>query len=191
MDWLFPAVIFVLVAAAWDGHRKGFIRKSVGLVSWIITFVITSISIPYITDFLKNETELYRVIQNTIAASDAEAIQFLAVIGQAEALGGHVADMLLRVIAFLITFVLVSVLVRGVAIALGFAARLPIINGANKTAGMILGFAEGLLLVWVFFFAVTVFVASDWGVEILLMIADNNILSWIYRHNMLFLLLQM
>ena len=191
MNWLFPVVILVVIMAAGDGHRKGFIRKSVGLVSWIATFAITSISIPYITDFLKEETELYRVIQNTIAASDAEAIQFLAILGQAEALGGHVADMVLRVIAFLVTFVLLSVLVMGAATALGIAAKLPVINGFNKTAGMMLGFAEGLLLVWIFFFVVTVFVSSEWGVKVLLMISENEILSWIYQHNLLFLFLQM
>lgn len=190
MNWLLPAVILVLAAAAWDGHRKGFIRKSVGLVSWVITFVITSVSIPYITEFLKEETELYRVLQNTIVASDVKAVQFLAVIGQSEAVGGHVADLMLRVIAFLITTLLVSLLVQGVAAALGIAAKLPIINGLNRTAGLILGLAEGILLVWIFFFVITVFVSADWGVELLLTIADNEILSWIYRHNLLFLFLQ-
>lgn len=191
MNWLLPAVILVLVLTAWDGHRKGFIRKSVGLVSWIVTFFITSVSIPYITEFLKEETELYRVLQNTIAASDMEAVQFLAVIGQAEAVGGHVADMMLRVIAFLITLALVSLLVQGAAAALGIASKLPILNGLNRTAGLILGAAEGILLVWIFFFVLTVFVSADWGVEMLLMIADSEILSWIYQHNLLFLFLQM
>lgn len=191
MNWLLPAVLLFLLIAAGDGHRKGFIKKSVGLVSWGVTFLVTSIGVPYIAEFLKEKTELHRVLQNTIAASDAQALEVLEMLGQSQTVSGQLADGLLRVIAFLITLLLVSVLVRGIAFSLGIVAKLPILNGLNKKAGLLLGLVEGVLVVWIFFFVVTVCISTETGVKLLLMISESEILSWIYRHNLLFAFLAM
>ena len=37
MNWLLPVVAVFLVLSAWDGHRQGFIKKLVGIVSLVIT----------------------------------------------------------------------------------------------------------------------------------------------------------
>lgn len=190
MNWLVPVILVFLLAAAWEGHRKGFVRKSVGLVSWILTFTVVSAAVPYIADFLKEKTALYRVVQKMILSSDADIVQILAMIGQENAASSYLAELILQAAAFLITFLLVGVLVRGVAFSLGIAAKLPILHGMNQTAGMILGFVEGILAVWIFFFAVTVCISTETGMKLLLMIADSEILSWIYRHNLLFALLK-
>ena len=43
MNWLLPAVALFLVLYAWDGHHKGFIRKIVGVLSLILTLIVTSL----------------------------------------------------------------------------------------------------------------------------------------------------
>ena len=58
MNWLLPAVAGFLALSAWDGHRKGFIKKSVGIVSLVVTLALTSMAAPYITELLKEHTEL-------------------------------------------------------------------------------------------------------------------------------------
>ena len=186
MNWLLAAV---LLFAAWDGHRKGFIKKSVGMVSWILTFVVTSSTVPYIAAFLKEKTALYRVLQKMVLSSDTNALRILTMLGQEEAAGSWLADLILQVAAFLITLALVGILIQGIAFSLGIAAKLPILHGINKTAGLLLGLGEGILAVWIFFFILTVCISTETGMKMLLMIADSEILSWIYRHNLLFLFL--
>ena len=186
MNWLLPAVLIFLLFMAWDGHRKGFIKKSVGMVSWILTFVLTSVTVPYITEFLKEKTALYRVLKKAIVSSDTDAMQILKMIGQENAAGDYAADLILQVVAFLITLMLVGALIQGIAFSLGIAAKLPILHGINKTAGMLLGLAEGMLAVWIFFFIITVCISTETGGRLLFMIADSEILLWIYRHNLLF-----
>ncbi len=52
MNWLLPAVVVFLILAAWDGHRKGFIKKLVGIVSLVLTLVLTSAASPLVAEFL-------------------------------------------------------------------------------------------------------------------------------------------
>ena len=158
MNWLVFAVVGFLALSAWDGHRKGFIKKSVRVVSIALTLFLTSSVSSYLMTYLKEKTGLHGVLQHGIASSE-------------------------------ITFLLVSVLIQGVVFSLGIVAKLPVLRGLNKTAGMVLGLAEGILCVWIFFFGVTVCMGTKTGGELLWMIADSSLLSWIYRRNLLLLLL--
>ena len=75
---------------------------------------------------------------------------------------------------------------RGIAFALGLASRLPVLHGLNKTAGLVFGLAEGVVLVWIFFFVITVFSTTEWGGRLLTMVSDSGLLSWLYQKNLLF-----
>lgn len=189
MNWLLPAVVVFLLLAALDGHRKGFIKKSVGIVSLIVTIALTSVVTPYIASFLKGSTGLYRVLQNSIAASDIELLEAMQSLGFGDAVSGYLADQILQALAFLITMLLAGVLMQGIAFSLGIAAKLPVLHGLNKTAGLLLGLAEGVLFVWIFFFAATVFSSTETGGMLMKMIAQSGILSWLYKNNLLFGLL--
>lgn len=63
MNWLLPAVGLFILLSAWDGHRKGFIRKIVGVLSLVLTLIITSVVSPYLHTFLKESTGLYHFLQ--------------------------------------------------------------------------------------------------------------------------------
>lgn len=190
MNWLLLAVVAFLFLAAWDGHRKGFIKKSVGIVSMILTLTVTSIATPYIAKFLQEQTALDSVLQKGIASSEIDVFETLEAIGLGEVIGDYLADMILQVAAFQITLMLVGVLVHGIAFSLGIAARLPVLHGINKMVGLALGLVEGVLVVWVLFLAITVFSTTTLGGELLVMISDSSFLSWIYRKNFLFLFLK-
>lgn len=189
MNWLVFAVAGFLALSAWDGHRKGFIKKSVRVVSIALTLFLTSSVSSYLMIYLKEKTGLHGVLQHGIASSEIDILEALELIGLDDMVSGYLADLALHAAAFLITFLLVSVLIQGVVFSLGIVAKLPVLRGLNKTAGMVLGLAEGILCVWIFFFGVTVCMGTKTGGELLWMIADSSLLSWIYRRNLLLLLL--
>ena len=142
-----------------------------------------------VAEFLKEHTGIYAMLQNSINASDAELLDTLQMLGLGDAVSGYLAEQILQTFAFLITLLLAGVLVRGIAFSLGLAAKLPVLHGINKLAGLVFGFGEGLLVVWIFFFVVTVFSPTNWGGEMFAMISDSRILTWLYRENILFGLL--
>ncbi|NBK93943.1 CvpA family protein [bacterium 1XD21-13] len=189
MNWLIFAVVGFLILSAGDGHRKGFIKKSVGIVSIALTLFLTSAVSSYIMTFLKEKTKMHHVLQNTVASGDTELLETFRMIGLEDMVSGYLADIILKVAAFLITFFLVSVLIQGIVFSLGIVAKLPVLHGLNKTAGMLLGLGEGILFVWIFFFVVTVCAGTKLGGTLLWMIADSDLLAWIYRKNLLLLLL--
>lgn len=189
MNWLVYAVVGFLILSAWDGHRKGFIKKSVRVVGIALTLFLTSSVSSYLMTYLKEKTGLYRVLQHGIASSEVDILESLELIGLNDMVSGYLTDLALRAAAFLITFLLVSVLIQGVEFSLGIVASLPVLRGLNKMAGLFLGLAEGVLCVWLFFFVVTVCMGTKTGGELLWMIADSSLLSWIYCRNLLLLLL--
>lgn len=185
MNWLLPAVGLFIILSAWDGHHKGFIRKIVGVLSLALTLIITSVVSPYLHVFLKESTGLYGFLQNSIEGSDMELLDALRVLGMENAVSGYLADEILRWAAFLIALLLAGVLIRGIVFSLGIVSHLPILHGLNKTAGLLLGFAEGVVLVWIFFVVITVCASTSVGGQLLKMTAQSSILSWFYRNNLL------
>ena len=185
MNWLLPAVGLFIILSAWDGHHKGFIRKIVGVLSLALTLIITSVVSPYLHVFLKESTGLYGFLQNSIEGSDMELLDALRVLGMENAVSGYLADEILRWAAFLIALLLAGVLIRGIVVSLGIVSHLPILHGLNKTAGLLLGFAEGVVLVWIFFVVITVCASTSVGGQLLKMTAQSSILSWLYRNNLL------
>lgn len=185
MNWLLPAVALFLVLSAWDGHRKGFIRKIVGVLSLILTLIVTSVVSPYLHTFLKESTGVYHFLQNRIEGSDLELLDALRVLGMENAASGYLADEILRWAAFMIALLLAGVLIRGIVFSLGIVSHLPILHGLNKTAGLLLGLGEGVVLLWIFFIVITVCASTRGGAQFLKMTAQSGILSWLYHNNLL------
>lgn len=191
MNWLVPAVALFIILSAWDGHRKGFIRKIVGVLSLVLTLFVTSAVSPYLYRYLKESTGLCQLIQNGIEQSDVELLDSLRILGLENAVSSYLADQILHWIGAMIAFVLAGVLIRGIVYSLGIVSHLPILHGLNKTAGLLLGFAEGVVLVWIFFVVITIAASTEVGSQLLKMTADSSILSWLYRENLLLQLLQL
>lgn len=189
MNWLLIGVLVLLLVMTVIGHKKGLIRKLVGIIGWIVTMVLVYMALPSIAEFLKEHTVLHSAIQNSLTNSDVELMQMLRIIGLEDMAGGIVADKVLRLIAFVVTFVLVSIVVHGVAWALHIASRLPVLKGTNQLLGAIIGFVEGLFLIWIAFLIIGASSTSAWGLQALYMIADNGFLTWLFSHNPLMLLL--
>lgn len=188
MNVLLIGIIVLLAVMTVIGHKKGFIRKLVGIAGWIVTLVLVSMALPSITDFLKENTALHSAVQESLANSNVELMQMLRIVGLEEMAGGFVADKVLQLIAFVVSFLLVSIVVHGVTWALHIASRLPLLKGTNQLLGALVGFLEGLFLVWIAFVVIGACSTSGWGNAALYMIADNGFLTWMFVNNPLMLL---
>lgn len=59
LEIIILAVVLLLAAAGW---RKGFVKKLASVVSLVLSIVLVSIFLPYITDFLKDNTPVYDAV---------------------------------------------------------------------------------------------------------------------------------
>lgn len=111
----------------------------------------------------------------------ASVYQYLAVSTFAEYISGYLALAVVNGLSFLVSFVLVTLLIRMVTYALSVIARLPLLNGANKTAGAALGLAKGVVFIWIALLVLTVLCNTEIGKAGLALVEKDTVLSWLYE----------
>ena len=80
----------------------------------------------------------------------------------------------------------VGLLVVGFASGLvEFLNKAPVVGGFSRFAGVIFGFLEGILLVWILMFVVSLFTTTEWGEAAVLQIRENPFLLYLYDNNIL------
>lgn len=95
----------------------------------------------------------------------------------------YLTGMIINAMSFVITFVVVLVLLWVICFALDIVSKLPLLNGINKTAGLLAGLLHGLVVVWLFFILITVFGSTELGQKALQLIGESEILNFIYNNN--------
>ena len=131
-------------------------------------------------------SKLPEVFQELILENNNNEIyKSLGVASFGEYLVKYFAKLLTNVIAFLLTFLIVTIVLRTIIYMLGLISDLPIIGGANRLAGGAVGLAKALIIVWVVFVIITLMYDSKFGATCLQCIEENEFLSYLYDRNLL------
>lgn len=123
------------------------------------------------------------LVDDLEANNTAEMYRYLAVETFTDYVSGYLAKVAVNGISFLVSFVLATILIRMVTWALNLIARLPIIKGANKLAGGVLGAVKAVLFIWVAFLVLTILCNTEIGKTGLEMIEKDVILNWLYERD--------
>ena len=95
--------------------------------------------------------------------------------------GAYLSKMIINIIAFLLTFLAVTIILRIIMYAVGLIGELPILHGINRLAGGILGMGTALVVVWILFMVITLLYAAGIATQCLDMVYDNKILTFLYE----------
>lgn len=93
------------------------------------------------------------------------------------------ADFILQGIAFFIALsvgALAAILISGF---IGIISKIPVISGINRICGLFAGMVNGILLVWVAFYIIALFGASEKGAALISYIYESRFLTYLYEHN--------
>ena len=135
---------------------------------------------------LVENSKLPEVFQELILENNnTEIYNALGVNTFGEYLVKYFAKLILNVLAFLLTFLIVTIVLRTIIYMLGLISDLPVIGGLNRLAGGALGMAKGIIIIWVIFVIVTLMYDTSLGAMCLQNIEDNQILKFIYDNNIL------
>lgn len=115
----------------------------------------------------------------------AEVYQYLAVDTFSDYIAQYLARMAVNGIAFLLSFILATLLIRSITWMLNLVARLPVIKGANKIAGAVFAVAKYVLILWIVFLVLTVLCNTGIGETCLKAVKQDTILSWLYDQDVL------
>lgn len=218
MNTLTIIILAVIVVSAIIGHRKGFVKMLLSLFSLVITLYIASLVSPAISGLLKDGPlydsvydSTYDYVSTQLAGNSAATVDALldnmqlpeimknyisnseVVVNGAQSIAASVAaqitDIIFDALVFLLTFFAAMIIVKLIFAAINIITYLPGIHGINKTAGLIAGVAEGLLLVWIFFIVVSMLGSTEFALKIYAQINESAILQWLYNKNIIMNLL--
>lgn len=97
--------------------------------------------------------------------------------------GEFLSRLIIHIVAFLCTFLLVTIIIRAIVFALDIVSNLPVLGFVNRLAGGVVGIAGGLVIVWVLFIIVTLLYTTSIGRDIYEVIRENAVLNMIYEYN--------
>ncbi|MCH5274071.1 MAG: CvpA family protein [Lachnospiraceae bacterium] len=96
----------------------------------------------------------------------------------------QITNMIINAICFVITLAVAIIALAVACGMLNILAKLPLLRQLNEAAGLAAGLAEGLLLVWILFVVLTMLTGSEFGQEAMKMIAENPLLDFLYKNNL-------
>lgn len=118
-----------------------------------------------------------------LSNNNSEVYEVLGVTNFVDYVVGYMTKEIIDIIAFLVTFIIVSLVVRIVIVALDFVAALPVLGILNRLSGMAVGTVLSLIIVWFFFVVITLCYSTDVGKALMQMIVEEKSLQFLYEIN--------
>ena len=137
----------------------------------------------------KLQIRLPDVLLEYLMDTDQYADELLEKSGIYESVSKRITRMALNAIAFLITFIILTIVFGVIYRMFHIIEKLPVTGEANKGLGAILGFVKGMVIVWIFFAFVSLNAVSEFGQQFIAMVYESPILIFIYENNYVLVLL--
>ncbi len=138
-------LIFILVLFAYDGWKRGFVKKLLGLVSTVISLIFSIILYNPISKFISESSLGAFVRENVYNFLQEKGEQLLKTDVAVET----ASTIIINTISFIIIIILAKILVTILSEVLNIASKFPVIKQANKVLGMAIGLVSGLLICYI------------------------------------------
>lgn len=130
------------------------------------------------------KADLPDVFKNLLSVNNnSEIYKELGVDTFAQYMGSYLARLIINIVAFLCTFVLITIVLRAIVFALDIVSNLPVLGFINRLAGGAIGVIGALVIVWTVFVVITLLYTTSFGKEMYRMIQSDAILKTIYEYN--------
>jgi hypothetical protein len=125
-------------------------------------------------------------IRNALIENNQDSIkQNMGVDGFYEYISTYISYMIINALSFAITGVIINIILTLLSAVLSSALNLPIINNINRIGGMVFGFAQALLVVWIVFSIIGLGMSTVQGASLYNQIIDNQLLNYINEKNII------
>lgn len=123
--------------------------------------------------------------ESLVENNNKEVYKTMAVKNFKEYVSESISRMIINAGVFVVVFIIISIALGVICLALDIISKLPVINGLNKTAGLLAGLIQGIVVVWIGFLILTAFAGTKFGQDVFELINNNTFLSILYNNNML------
>ena len=102
-----------------------------------------------------------------------------------EYISANLTTIIIKVLSYILLFIVIYLLIRLILRLCNVINHIPVIGGVNRILGAVIGFAEGILFLWLLCLAVQMLAATDIGIAAQQAINESKILTYIFEHNYL------
>lgn len=134
-------------------------------------------------DFIENLNLPALLKRNLEENNNVEVYRYLAVNTFTDYIADSVTLMVVNGLSFLISFLTATILIRAVTFALDILSKLPVINGANKMTGVLVGCLKCIIFIWIALLVVTLLCNTEFGRKGLELIQGDTFLRFLYDQN--------
>lgn len=191
-------VLLIIAAFAVIGVKRGFIRSVVGVLSfaasialaWILHPVVSELMMSFGIDITLTERIRESMLGYVTAGGEftmlPEAVRLAVEAGQLEvvnAVAKSAADMAMNIIAFIGVLILSRVVIWIAIRLLNIMSKLPVINGFNRIAGLLLGLVQGVAVVYIALALIFAFAPVGTNDSINEIMEDSSVAILMYDNN--------
>ncbi len=97
--------------------------------------------------------------------------------------GQFLSKLIINILAFMGTFIFITIIVRAIVFALNIVSELPVLGFFNRILGGVVGAGCALIVVWVVFVIITMLYVTTFGKTAYTTIQSNEIMKMIYDYN--------
>lgn len=170
-----------------DGYHKGFVKKGLSLLASIATLLIVYISCPYVAQFIEGILPDLLPLEQ-LAGPDSELYMILVLAGLEGEAEHYVRLFAARVLAFVVTYIVIRLAFRIVMMFLQMLVKVPVLGFTNRLFGAGIGVVQQLLLVWIFLLLLPVFSFTPVWNSLYETVQQGVLLGYLYDHNLLLLI---
>ncbi|RDU23502.1 CvpA family protein [Anaerosacchariphilus polymeriproducens] len=134
-------------------------------------------------DTVLESSKLPDVVKNALAGGNAEDL--LDGLGAYEYVGDLVANIVIYTISFFVSFIVITIIFRVTILSLDFITKIPVINGINKLAGILVGAAQGVITIWFGFIIIFLMSGTGVGKMLIAQINASIFLDFFYNNNLI------
>lgn len=183
-----------IIIMAYIGRERGFMDRVLSFGSVVVTLVVEIEIFPRIMELLRDNEAVRQFFLDTVKSfmhiEDGSAGSPLYDLLGLDVLAENAAELMetlaVKVICFAVLFVLLRLLVRFLALIAKGLKRIRLIDGIDRLLGMLLGLAEGVVLVWIFMLIISALPDVPFCRTVLNQISRSNLLLALYNSNLLF-----
>ena len=130
--------------------------------------------------------KLPEVLQKALKENNNEEIyQMLGVSSFEDYVKHYLTVLIIKIAVYFITYVLILILLQILCALLDVVSRLPVLDGLNKTAGLLIGLVKGVIVVELLMVAVFLIQNTSIGMSAMDQIMENTMLNWMYNNNLI------
>ena len=106
-------------------------------------------------------------------------------------IAGYISNICINILTMILIFIVLWIAVKAILAALNLMAKLPVLSFFNRGCGLLIGAAEGVVVLWILGIALTFFYYNPKFIWLIEMLEQSKIALALYENNfLLFMILK-